>query len=146
MVEYNPIGYIRTEYDTIEGIPVQSARSKETGIVEIREELKEGLSDLEGFSHLLLIYHFHLTQGFSLKDVSSYDNKERGIFSLRTPKRPNPIGISIVKLLKIEGNKLEFEGVDMLDGTPLLDIKPYIELFDSKAGTSTGWLNKDRWN
>lgn len=146
MVEYNPIGYIRTPYKRVDGIPAQSARSKEVGTVEINEELKEGLSDLEGFSHLLLIYHFHLTKSFSLKDVSSEDNKERGIFSLRTPERPNPIGISIVKLVKIDGNKLEFEGVDMLDGTPLLDVKPYIELFDSRAGTSSGWLDNQRWS
>ncbi len=145
MVEYEPIGYIRTEYNSTEGVPTQSARSKEKGIVEIRDDLKEGLSDLEGFSHLLLIYHFHLIYSYSLRDVSSHDNKERGIFALRTPRRPNPIGISIVKLISIDGNKLEFEGVDMLDGTPLLDIKPYIELFDSRADTSTGWMDRNRW-
>lgn len=143
-IRYNSIGKIRTEHTTKSGIPIQSAKADSRGFVELNEDYKEGLQNLDGFSHIYLIYHFHLSKDFPLKAVPFLDDKEHGIFAIRAPKRPNPIGFSIVKLERIEDNIIYFEGADMLDDTPLLDIKPYVSKFDRKDNTKDGWLEKEK--
>ncbi len=141
-VLYIPIGVVRSPFKTIGGTPIQPVGAKGVrGQIDLREEFIEGLRDLEGFSHLILIYHFHLSEGFELHVKPFLDVERRGVFSTRAPKRPNPIGISVVRLVKIEGTHLTIEDVDILDGTPLLDIKPYIPHFDSRETDEIGWLS-----
>ncbi|RLE72380.1 MAG: tRNA (N6-threonylcarbamoyladenosine(37)-N6)-methyltransferase TrmO [Thermoprotei archaeon] len=140
---YKPIGVIRTPFKSPVGVPIQPSAGKGIkGLVEIFPEYMEGLKDLEGFSHIILIYHFHLVKKFSLKVIPYMDNEYRGVFATRAPARPNPIGISVVRLVKIEGNKLYIEDVDIVDGTPLLDIKPYVPEFDYRPEVKIGWLEK----
>lgn len=140
---YKPIGVIRTPFKSPVGVPIQPSAGKGIkGLVEIFPEYTEGLKDLEGFSHIILIYHFHLVKKFSLKVIPYMDNEYRGVFATRAPARPNPIGISVVRLVKIEGNKLYIEDVDIVDGTPLLDIKPYVPEFDYRPEVKIGWLEK----
>jgi len=112
------------------------------GTVEVLEEYKAGLQDLDGFSHIILLYLFHRSKGFSLKVVPFLDNQLRGLFSTRAPKRPNPIGLSVIRLDRIENCVLHVRDVDVLDGTPLLDIKPYVPEFDSREEVRIGWLEK----
>ena len=111
--------------------------------VEIFPEYVEGLDDLEGFSHIILIYHFHLAKKTQLKVRPYMDAKVHGVFATRAPSRPNPIGISIVRLIKIEKNVLYVRDIDILDGTPLLDIKPYVPEFDIRTVDKIGWLEKN---
>ncbi len=112
-------------------MPVQPTGAKGiAGTIEIKPEYIDGLKDIEGFSHIILIYHFHLSKGYSLKVKPFLDENLRGIFATRAPKRPNPLGISVVKLIKVKNNILQIEDVDIVDGTPLLDIKPYVPDFD----------------
>jgi tRNA-Thr(GGU) m(6)t(6)A37 methyltransferase TsaA len=140
-VVYTPIGIVRSPFKTVEGTPIQPVGAKGIrGQIELREEFAAGLKDLEGFSHLILIYHFHLSKGFDLEVKPFLDSERRGIFATRAPKRPNPIGVSVVKLINIEGNRLTIEDVDVLDGTPLLDIKPYVPQFDSHEKAQIGWF------
>ena len=141
-IVYSPIGIIYTPFKEISNMPVQTIAAKGIeGKIVIFPEYQEGLEDLEGFSHIILIYHFHKIKGYSLKVKPFLDDEERGLFSTRAPKRPNPIGISIVKLKKIEGNVIYIEDVDILNETPLLDIKPYVPEFDSrKEKVKIGWL------
>ncbi len=113
------------------------------GTVELLEEYSEGLQDLDGFSHIILLYQFHRSEGFELKVIPFLDTTQRGVFSTRVPKRPNPIGLSIVKLEKVEGRILHIEGVDILDGTPVIDIKPYVPKFDTQENVRAGWLEKN---
>jgi tRNA (adenine37-N6)-methyltransferase len=138
---YQPIGLIQTPFDTVSGMPIQpfGANSAE-GIIELNPELVPGLFDLEGFSHLILIYHFHLIKGYKLYAVPFMDDQPHGIFATRAPIRPNPIGMSIVKLKKIENNLIYIEGVDMINGTPLLDIKPFFTNYDNRPHAKAGWL------
>ena len=114
--------------------------------MEVFPEYGEGLADLEGFSHLILLYHFHLAQGFALRVKPFLDEQQHGLFATRAPARPNPIGISIVRLERVEGTRLYIREVDIVDGTPLLDIKPYVPRFDRRDGATSGWLaeNLDR--
>ena len=114
------------------------------GIVEVFDEYRAGLKDLDGFSHIILLYHFHRSQGFSLHVVPFMDSKPRGLFATRAPKRPNPIGVSVVQLDKIEDGVLHVQNVDILDRTPLLDIKPYVPEFDAQVDVRTGWLDTAR--
>jgi len=124
-------------------MPIQPSGGKGIqGAIELYTEYVEGLQDLEGFSHIILIYHFHLSERYSLKVKPFMDENLRGIFSTRAPRRPNPIGISVVGLKEIEGNILHIEDVDIVDGTPLLDIKPYVPEFDITEVKRTGWLSK----
>ncbi len=113
------------------------------GEIILNKEYEEGLKDLDGFSHIILIYHFHMCNGHSLKVKPFLDTVKRGIFATRAPKRPNPIGISVVKLDKVEGNVIHISNVDILDGTPLLDIKPYIPHFNTcnDEEVSIGWFD-----
>lgn len=142
-INFMPIGIIHTPFTSREGMPVQPSGAEGIkGTVELNKELQEGLSDLQDFSHILLIYHFHLSEGFELRVIPFMDNQPRGIFATRAPNRPNSIGISIVKLLAIKGNILEIENTDILDGTPLLDIKPYISAFDGFETQKCGWFGQ----
>lgn len=141
---FETIGIIHTRFSQQEGTPIQSAMAgEETGRIEIFPEFAEGLLDIEGFSHLFLFYAFHQSGKGALKVKPYLDTVEHGIFATRAPKRPNPIGMSIVQLVARMGNSLEIIGIDMLDGTPLLDIKPYIPSLDHFQTEKIGWY-KDR--
>lgn len=142
-VRFHPIGVIHTPFRTLEGMPIQPAgASGVKGTVEVFEKYQPGLKDLEGFSHIILIYYFHGSSGFALSVVPFLDSKARGLFATRAPKRPNPIGLSVVQLDKIENGILYIQNVDILDNTPLLDIKPYVPEFDAPKKVRTGWLEK----
>jgi tRNA-Thr(GGU) m(6)t(6)A37 methyltransferase TsaA len=142
-ITYHPIGVIHTPFDDVAGMPIQPAGAKDApGTAVIDPEFSEGLRDLDGFSHLILIYHFHRAGKAVLTVTPFLDNRRRGVFATRAPKRPNPIGLSIVRLLRIEDNVLHLADVDVLDGTPLLDVKPYAPVFDHRAETRAGWLEE----
>jgi len=143
-IKYKPIGVIHSPFKEPEGTPIQPAGAKGTdGIVEIFPEYAEGLKDIEGFSHIILLYHFHLSKGATLLAKPFMDNEKHGVFAMRGPSRPNPIGISVVRLVGVEGNMLHIQDVDIVDGTPLLDIKPYIPEFDIRKVERIGWLEKN---
>jgi len=142
-IKYNPIGIIHSPFKEIEGVPIHPRGAKGIkGSIEITKELEEGLRDLEGFSHIILLYQFHLSRTYSLSVVPFLDNKPHGVFATRAPKRPNSIGLSIVKLINIEKNILHIENIDIIDGTPLLDIKPYFKEFKDSEKVRIGWLTK----
>jgi tRNA-Thr(GGU) m(6)t(6)A37 methyltransferase TsaA len=144
-IEYRPIGVIHTPHKKIEGMPIQPSRAEGIlGTVEVLAEFAEGLADLDGFSHIVLLYHFHKSSGHQLSVVPFLDDRPRGLFATRAPRRPNPIGLSVVRLIGVEGNRLSVEDVDMLDGTPLLDIKPYVPEFDERSDIHLGWLEAAR--
>lgn len=143
-IQYKPIGIVHTPFKEPRGTPIQSAMIEARAVeatVEVFREFAAGLKDLDGFSHVMLVYHFHLARVPSLIVTPFLDDKPRGVFSTRAPARPNPIGISIVQLVSMrpEGFLL-VRGIDILDGTPLLDVKPYIPAFDTIAADRTGWL------
>ena len=141
-VIYQPIGIIRTKFTKKEDTPIQGIFAQDArGEVEVFPEYTEGLKDIDGFSHLILIYHFHLSEGYSLVAKPFLSDEEKGVFSIRHFKRPNPIGLSIVRLDQVKGNILEISEVDIIDGTPLLDIKPYVDQFDSRAEVKSGWVS-----
>lgn len=140
-IEYCPIGVVKTPFTTISNMPIQSSRAQGVrGEVLMEDEFAEGLRDLDGFSHIILLYHFHRVKDSRLVVTPFLDTQPRGVFSTRAPTRPNPVGLSVVKLLGIDGNVLEIENVDILDGTPLLDIKPYIPDFDARDAQRLGWF------
>jgi len=142
-IEFTPIGIIHSPFKKREGMPIQpKGATGITGIVEVYPQFQKGLDDLDGFSHIYLIYYFHRSQGFNLKVVPFMDTRPRGLFATRAPKRPNAIGLSIVKLDRIENALLHIRDLDMLDGTPVLDIKPYVPEFDAPQAFRTGWLEK----
>jgi tRNA-Thr(GGU) m(6)t(6)A37 methyltransferase TsaA len=142
-IEYKPIGIIRSPFKDTKGMPIQPTGAKGVrGRVVIEPEYVDGLRDIEGFSHIILIYHFHLSKGFSLEVKPFMDDKLRGVFATRAPRRPNPIGLSVVRLIKMEGRTLHIEDVDIVDETPLLDIKPYVPKFDVVKVERIGWLSK----
>ena len=137
----NPIGIIHTPFSQLEGMPIQPAGAAGTkGTAEVFEKFQAGLKDLDGFSHIILLYIFHRSPGFELEVVPYMDTQPRGLFATRAPKRPNPIGLSTVRLDRIENGNLHVRNVDILDGTPLLDIKPYVPEFDNYARVRAGWL------
>jgi tRNA-Thr(GGU) m(6)t(6)A37 methyltransferase TsaA len=139
-VSFRVIGTIRTPYRDIEGMPIQPAGAVGIpGRIELDDELTEGLADLDAFSHLILIYHLHLTADMRLTVVPFLDDQPHGVFATRAPVRPNPIGLSVVRLVAIEGATLDVLDVDMVDGTPLLDIKPYVPAFDAPDAGRIGW-------
>jgi tRNA-Thr(GGU) m(6)t(6)A37 methyltransferase TsaA len=144
-IEFIPIGIIHSPFTKPEGMPIQPPGAAGVkGTVEVFEDFHPGLKDLEGFSHIILLYHFHCSHGFNLHVVPFLDSEPRGLFATRAPNRPNPIGLSVVQLDKIEDGVLHIRAVDVLDGTPLLDIKPYVPEFDAQTGVRTGWLEKTR--
>lgn len=133
---------IRTSFKSKDSIPIQSSKSDTIAQAEVFPEFSEGLDSLDGFSHAILLYWFHRAQEFKPKVIPFLDTKERGLFSTRAPSRPNPIGLSIVRLIQIEGNIVKFEGADMLNETPLIDIKPFVPEFDNRLDASSGWLTQ----
>jgi tRNA-Thr(GGU) m(6)t(6)A37 methyltransferase TsaA len=135
----HPIGVIHSPFTDKFHTPIQSSRSKAIGKVELFSDFVDGLRDVEGFSHIILLYVFHCSSSYELHVKPFLDNQLRGLFATRHPCRPNPIGMSIVRLLSCQMNVLEIEGVDVLDNTPLLDIKPYVPDFDIRTGVRTGW-------
>jgi len=142
-IEYQPIGIAHSPFTTLEDMPIQPAGAAGVaGTVEVLPEYAEGLQDVNGFSHIILIYHFHRSKGFKLRVVPFLDSEARGVFATRAPSRPNPIGLSVVKLVKITGRILHIENIDLLDKTPILDIKPYVPLFDHQTTFRLGWLEK----
>ena len=139
---YRPIGVIRSPFRDPVGMPIQpGGASGIPGTVEVFEEYRAGLADLEGFSRIILIYPFHRSAGWSLAVTPFLDDRKRGVFATRAPRRPNAIGLSIVRLVEVRGGVLAIEDVDILDGTPLLDIKPYVPAFDSFPDERSGWLS-----
>ncbi|MFP4226391.1 MAG: tRNA (N6-threonylcarbamoyladenosine(37)-N6)-methyltransferase TrmO [Desulfobacterales bacterium] len=142
-IQFESIGVIHSPYKELEGMPIQpKGAAGVKGTVEVYEPYRQGLDDLDGFSHIYLIYHFHLSKGYKLHIIPFLDNVERGLFSTRAPKRPNPIGFSIVALDSVADGLLHIRNVDVLDGTPLLDIKPFAPQFDAQEKVRTGWLEK----
>ena len=136
----HPIGIIRTPFKNSDGVPIQSSKSKELGQAEVDFEYVEGLQSLDGFSHIFLLYWFHKSKVPTMQVKPFLDTKTHGLFSTRAPTRPNPIGFSIVAIERVEDNVIYFRGADMLDGTPLLDIKPFVPEFDNRPEATSGWL------
>jgi tRNA-Thr(GGU) m(6)t(6)A37 methyltransferase TsaA len=142
-IEYKPIGIIRSPFKDIKGMPIQPIGAKGVrGRIEIEPEYVDGLKDLVGFSHIILVYHFHLSMGFSLEVKPFMDDRLHGVFATRAPRRPNPVGLSVVRLVRMKGRTLYIEDVDIVDRTPLLDIKPYVPEFDLIKVEREGWLLK----
>ena len=142
-IKVKPIGIIHTSYTETKGMPVQGIFEKEgIGRVELFPEYLDGLKDIDGFSHLILIYCFDREDEEALVRAPLLEDDVHGIFAVRSPKRPNNIGLSIVKLEGLESNGLVFSQVDILDETPLLDIKPYVSYFDARGNVENGWLDK----
>ena len=134
-----PIGVIHSPFTDKEQMPIQASRSQAIGLVEVYPEFADGLKDIEELSHIHLFYVFHQSSGYALQVKPFLDDREHGIFATRYPYRPNPLGISTVRLLSRQDNALAIEGVDVLDGTPLLDIKPYVPDFDLRTDVRAGW-------
>jgi tRNA-Thr(GGU) m(6)t(6)A37 methyltransferase TsaA len=144
-ITYKPIGIIHSEFIKPKGTPIQPPAAKGSkGTIELFIQYTEGLKDLNEFSHIILLYHFHQAKVSELVVNPFMDNEEKhGIFAMRAPSRPNSIGLSIVKLNRIENNVLYVQDLDIIDGTPLIDIKPYIPEFDVRENVKIGWLNKN---
>ena len=145
-ITYKPIGIIKSPFKELKGMPIQPVGACGiNGEVHIDKEYTDGLADVGGFSHIILIYHLHRCEGYSLQVKPFMDDKKHGIFATRAPKRPNPIGISVVRVLKVEGNIIYVSNIDILDGTPLLDIKPYVpqlEKLDDEE-VCIGWFEEN---
>ncbi len=138
---FKPIGIISTPFKSKSGVPIQGVFDKKSrGQVEVYEEYVQGLKDIEGFSHLILIYVFNQSEGYDLLCRPYMEDVTHGVFSMRAPKRPNPIGFSVVRLEKREGNILQLSEIDILDRTPLLDIKPFVPNFDHRENAEVGWM------
>ena len=138
-IALKPIGVIHSPFKDLDGMPIQPAgASGVKGSVEVFEEYRAGLKDLDGFSHIVLLHLFHRSPGFSLQVVHYLDTEMRGVFATRAPRRPNAIGLSVVQLDMIKDGTLQIQNVDILDGTPLLDIKPYVPEFDAQVKVRTG--------
>jgi tRNA (adenine37-N6)-methyltransferase len=145
-MKMEPIGLIYTQFKTKDQCPIQPVfASGSVGRVEVFKEYEQGLKDIEGFSHLFLIYQFDRSGKIELVRPTFLDDEPHGIYASRHPARPNGIGLSIVRLIKREGNILTIEGADMLDETPLLDIKPYIPKFDAIVDAFEGWTSGKEW-
>jgi len=141
---YKAIGYVHSPHQEAHGTPIQTGAAKDVEAeIELLPEYRDGLMDLEGFSHIILLYHCHKAGKTELLRKPFMDNKKHGIFAIRAPSRPNPIGLSIVRLVAIKDHILRIKDVDILDGTPILDIKPYVPEFDTKEVTKIGWLEKN---
>lgn len=140
MLSMQPIGYVRSPYTHTQEIPKGlGAKHEVEGILEIRAELEPGLTDIEGFSHLFVIWAFDRSEGYSLVGTPPNDDRPHGVFATRSPRRPNPIGLTVVELLRREGPNLRVRGIDMLEGTPILDIKPYLSSVPQER-LRRGWL------
>jgi len=142
-IVFRPIGVIHSPFVERRGMPIQAAMAQDVpGTVEIDPAYLDGLLDLGGFSHIFLIYHFHLSDGYALLVRPYLDDALHGVFATRAPRRPNAVGLSIVRLDCIEGSVLHVRDIDVVDGTPLLDIKPYVPRFDDRKSVRIGWLER----
>jgi tRNA-Thr(GGU) m(6)t(6)A37 methyltransferase TsaA len=142
-ITMRPIGLIHSPFTEPKSMPIQPASANSApGRVEVFPEFAAGMRDLDGFSHVMLLYHFHRSRPFELTVVPFLDTEPRGLFATRAPNRPNPIGISLVRVERIDGFCLHVANVDVLDGTPLLDLKPHVPAFDCAPGARTGWMEK----
>jgi len=142
-ITLKPIGVIHTPYHEARDIPIQGIfKADVEGWIELDEKYQAGLKDLDGFSHAILLYYFHRSSEENLAEKPFLEDETHGIFAIRSPHRPNHLGISVVKMKRIEENKLFFTEVDILDGTPLLDIKPYSRYFDCRDDAVSGWMDK----
>jgi tRNA-Thr(GGU) m(6)t(6)A37 methyltransferase TsaA len=141
-LEIKPIGVIRTPFKFKDKIPIQAKMSEVIAEVEVFPDYSEGLDSLDRFSHVILLYWFHRAKSPKLKITPFLDSQERGLFSTRAPSRPNPVGLSIVRIVQIEDNIVRFQGADMLDNTPLIDIKPFVPEFDNRLDATSGWLTE----
>ncbi len=140
-IQFSPIGIIHSPFSSREDTPLQPRLSSSArGIIEILPEYQEGLIDLEKFSHIFLVYHLHLSRAFQLLIKPSHSNSSHGVFSTRSPDRPNPIGLSVVRLDGVDRSRLYVSDVDIVDGTPLLDIKPFVPTVERQYGATLGWL------
>jgi tRNA-Thr(GGU) m(6)t(6)A37 methyltransferase TsaA len=138
-----PIGVIHSPYQETRNMPIQG--TFDNGVeawLELKKEYAAGLKDLDGFSHAIIIYYFHRSPREETTGRPFLEEQRHGIFAIRSPHRPNHIGLSVIKIKRIEGNRLYFTEVDVLDGTPLLDIKPYVSYFDRRENVISGWLEK----
>ena len=143
LIHYEPIGVVRTPFASIENMPIQPAAARGVkGCIELKPEFEEGCKDLDGFSHIIALYHFHRTGAYALSITPFLDTAAHGVFATRAPSRPNAIGISTLRLERIEGACLHVLDVDMLDNTPLLDIKPYVPHFESPSAVRIGWIEQ----
>lgn len=141
-ITYRPIGILHSPHHTVHDMPIQPVGAiGVVGHLEVYPEFEEGLRDLDGFSHVIMLYHLHKIQGHALSVRPFLDTSERGIFATRSPRRPNPIGISVLRVLSVAGNLVELENVDILDQTPVLDIKPYVADFDVWDADRFGWFD-----
>ncbi|TKB07275.1 tRNA (N6-threonylcarbamoyladenosine(37)-N6)-methyltransferase TrmO [Desulforhopalus sp. IMCC35007] len=140
-VQYEEIGYFRSPYSDVKGMPIQPVGGTDVeGRIELLPEYQQGLMDLEGFSHVIILSHLHKINGYDLVVKPFLDTKRHGIFATRSPKRPNPIGFSVMRLKYVTPTYIAVEGVDVLDGTPVLDIKPYVSDFDQCNADRFGWF------
>ena len=146
LYSYEPIGVIRTPFESATGMPIQPVGDAGSeGTIEIAESYTDELEDLDGFSHCILLYHFHASSvDGSLKIEPFLDEERRGVFATRAPQRPNPIGLSVVQIVSVTAPAVTVSGIDVIDGTPLLDIKPFVPAFDVPADVETGWLDASR--
>ncbi len=139
---FKPIGVLKTPYQSKSGVPIQGIFDPESkGTATIFKEYEAGLQDIEGFSHLIVIYVFHRSQGYELVCRPYMEDELHGVFTIRAPRRPNPIGFSVVRLRKREDRVLFLSEMDMLDGTPILDIKPFCPKFDHRQNVRVGWMD-----
>ena len=142
-ISYQPIGILHSPFKYLNDIPNQPVYGKDIeGRITIFPKFQEGLKDLDGFSHVILLCHFHMTTKVKMTVVPSGEKITRGLFSTRSPNRPNPIGQSIVRLTGIENNEVFISDLDILDGTPVLDIKPYFKEHSCNEHIKSGWMNK----
>jgi tRNA (adenine37-N6)-methyltransferase len=142
---FTPIGIIHSPFNKTAGMPIQPAGAIGVrGTITVNSELTKGLQDLDGFSHIVLLYHFHRSTDYALRVTPFLDTQMRGVFATRAPKRPNAIGLSVVRLIGVVANELTVENIDVLDGTPLLDIKPYIPDMEIHQVERVGWFQKSR--
>lgn len=140
-IVFQPIGWLQTPFTVIAEMPIQPSGARGVrGILQVKDEFVPGLRDLAGFSHIICLYHLHRCTGYALEVTPFLDTATHGIFATRSPKRPNPIGLSVMRLVGIDGPCVHLEDVDMLDETPVLDIKPYVPAFDAPAADRFGWL------
>jgi tRNA-Thr(GGU) m(6)t(6)A37 methyltransferase TsaA len=142
MFSPQPVGYAKTPYQTSKEIPKGfGAKHEADGVLEILPQFEAGLTDIEGFSHLIVLWVFDRSEGFELLGTPPIDDRPHGVFATRSPRRPNPIGLTVVQLLHRQGSSLHVHGVDMLDGTPILDLKPYLSSIPAET-LRRGWLTE----
>ncbi|MDP9293461.1 MAG: tRNA (N6-threonylcarbamoyladenosine(37)-N6)-methyltransferase TrmO [Actinomycetota bacterium] len=142
-IAYIPIGVLRSPYSALDGMPLQTVATPEVEArVELDPSVHGALRDLDGFSHLWLLAHLHTVDGWSAEVVPFLDTVPRGLLATRSPRRPNPIGLSLVELVRVDAGVLHVRGIDLLDGTPILDVKPYVPLFDVREDARAGWFEQ----